>query len=48
MPSAAMEVSKSAPWAIYGASLIACMYVMPGGAASLIARGRKLIIDRFR
>jgi branched-chain amino acid transport system permease protein len=38
MPSAALEISKAAPWAIYGASLILCMYVMPGGAASLLQR----------
>jgi branched-chain amino acid transport system permease protein len=38
MPSAAHELSKAAPWAIYGASLILCMYVMPGGAAGLLQR----------
>jgi branched-chain amino acid transport system permease protein len=36
MPSAALQISKAAPWAIYGASLILCMYVMPGGAAGLL------------
>jgi len=36
MPNAALQISKAAPWAIYGASLILCMYVMPGGAAGLL------------
>jgi len=36
MPNAALQISKAAPWAIYGASLILCMYVMPGGAARLL------------
>jgi branched-chain amino acid transport system permease protein len=47
MPSAALEISKSAPWAIYGLSLIVCMYLMPGGMASLIERIWQRVIRRF-
>ncbi len=36
MPSAALEISKAAPWAVYGASLILCMFVMPRGAVGLL------------
>jgi branched-chain amino acid transport system permease protein len=38
VPHVAEEVSKSAPWAIYGIFLIVLMYVMPTGAAGLIDR----------
>ncbi|RPH44177.1 MAG: branched-chain amino acid ABC transporter permease [Burkholderiales bacterium] len=44
VPHVAEEVSKSAPWAIYGIFLIVLMYVMPTGAAGLIDR----VIGRFR
>jgi branched-chain amino acid transport system permease protein len=44
VPNVADEISKSAPWAIYGVFLIALMYVMPTGAAGLIDR----IIARLR
>jgi branched-chain amino acid transport system permease protein len=36
MPNAALQISKAAPWAVYGASLILCMYVMPRGAVGLL------------
>ncbi len=39
VPNIADQISKSAPWAIYGVFLIVFMYVMPGGVAGL---GRKL------
>lgn len=43
MPSAAHEISKAAPWAVYGASLILCMHLMPGGAVGLLQKiGRRL------
>jgi branched-chain amino acid transport system permease protein len=38
VPHVAEEVSKSAPWAIYGVFLIVLMYVMPSGAAGLLDR----------
>jgi branched-chain amino acid transport system permease protein len=44
VPNVADEISKSAPWAIYGIFLIVLMYVMPTGAAGLIDR----IIARLR
>jgi branched-chain amino acid transport system permease protein len=31
VPNIADEISKSAPWAVYGAILIALIYVAPGG-----------------
>lgn len=39
VPNLADQISKSAPWAIYGVFLIVFMYVMPGGVAGL---GRKI------
>jgi branched-chain amino acid transport system permease protein len=33
VPNIADNISKSVPWAIYGAFLIACVYVMPSGVA---------------
>jgi branched-chain amino acid transport system permease protein len=30
------QISKAAPWAIYGVFLIAFMYVMPTGVAGLV------------
>ena len=36
VPNIADEISKSAPWAIYGVFLIVFMYVMPGGVAGLV------------
>ncbi|MEI7444950.1 MAG: branched-chain amino acid ABC transporter permease [Burkholderiales bacterium] len=44
VPHWAEDISKSAPWAIYGVFLIVLMYVMPTGVAGLIDR----IIGRFR
>lgn len=35
MPNLAEKVSKAAPWAIYGVSLILFMYLMPNGVAGL-------------
>jgi branched-chain amino acid transport system permease protein len=35
VPNIADQISKSAPWAIYGVFLIVFMYVMPGGVAGL-------------
>ena len=36
IPNFAEEISKAAPWAIYGILLILFMYVMPSGAAGLV------------
>lgn len=36
VPNVADEISKAAPWAIYGVFLIACMYAMPGGIAQVV------------
>lgn len=36
VPNIADEVSKSAPWAIYGAVLIILMYLMPSGVMGLL------------
>ncbi|WP_394840127.1 branched-chain amino acid ABC transporter permease [Pendulispora rubella] len=38
VPNMADEVSKAAPWAIYGIVLIGCALVMPRGIAGLIER----------
>ena len=38
VPNVADQISKAAPWAIYGLFLIAFMYVMPSGVAGLIRR----------
>ncbi len=35
VPNIAEEISKAAPWAIYGVILISLMYLMPRGAAGL-------------
>jgi branched-chain amino acid transport system permease protein len=37
VPNVADEISKAAPWAIYGIVLIAFMYVMPTGVAGFIS-----------
>ena len=36
IPNVADQISKAAPWAIYGVFLIVFMYVMPSGVAGLI------------
>ena len=42
IPNIAAQISKAAPWAIYGVVLIAFMYAMPSGVAGLlrVARAR--------
>ena len=44
VPNIADEISKSAPWAIYGIFLILLMYLMPTGVAGLISK----IVSRLR
>ena len=47
VPTYADQISKAAPWAIYGALLILCMYLMPSGVAGLFRLiGRRLIPQR--
>ncbi len=36
VPNVADHLSKSAPWAVYGAFLIAFMYLMPTGVAGAL------------
>jgi branched-chain amino acid transport system permease protein len=39
VPNWAQDISKAAPWAIYGVFLIVFMYVMPHGIAGALRRG---------
>jgi branched-chain amino acid transport system permease protein len=41
VPNVADQISKAAPWAIYGIFLIAFMYLLPGGIAGLIKALRR-------
>jgi branched-chain amino acid transport system permease protein len=43
VPNWAQDISKAAPWAIYGVFLIVFMYVMPRG----IAGGLRLALARI-
>jgi branched-chain amino acid transport system permease protein len=43
IPNVADDISKAAPWAIYGVFLIGFMYLMPGGVAGAI----RLLRHRF-
>jgi branched-chain amino acid transport system permease protein len=36
VPDVASKVSKAAPWALYGACLIACVYLMPTGIHGVV------------
>ena len=44
IPNVADQISKAAPWAIYGVFLIVFMYVMPGGVAGLT----RILFGRFQ
>ncbi|WP_431274151.1 branched-chain amino acid ABC transporter permease [Variovorax ureilyticus] len=44
IPNVADQISKAAPWAIYGVFLIAFMYVMPTGVAGMV----QIAIGRLR
>ncbi|MDQ6628495.1 MAG: branched-chain amino acid ABC transporter permease [Pseudomonadota bacterium] len=49
IPNLADQISKAAPWAIYGVILIAFMYVMPSGVAGFVRIVRtKLFTGRRR
>ncbi len=41
VPNVADQISKSAPWAVYGAILIALIYVAPGGVMGVIHKLKK-------
>lgn len=41
IPNVADQISKSAPWAVYGAILIALIYVAPGGVMGLLRKLKK-------
>lgn len=45
VPALAGRISSAAPWAIYGALLIVCMFLMPSGAAGLVRRFARPIDD---
>ena len=44
VPNIADQISKAAPWAIYGVFLIVFMYVMPSGVAGFI----RIVVGRLR
>jgi branched-chain amino acid transport system permease protein len=46
VPSLAEKVSKAAPWAAYGAVLIGCMFLLPGGVMGLLRRARGALLAR--
>jgi branched-chain amino acid transport system permease protein len=46
IPNIADEISKAAPWAIYGIVLIAFMYVMPTGVAGFVRLVRARLMRR--
>ncbi len=46
IPNVADEISKAAPWAIYGVVLIAFMYVMPTGVAGFVRLMRARLARR--
>jgi branched-chain amino acid transport system permease protein len=46
VPNVADQISKAAPWAIYGIFLIGFMYLMPGGVAGLVRMVRARFFSR--
>jgi branched-chain amino acid transport system permease protein len=46
IPNFADQISKAAPWAIYGVFLIGFMYLMPSGVAGLVRRIRLFVSQR--
>ena len=44
VPNVADQISKAAPWAIWGVSLIVFMYVMPTGVAGFV----RIVVGRLR
>lgn len=48
LPNWADEISKSAPWAIYGVILLGLVYLMPGGVAWMLPRAWQWVARRIR
>ena len=46
IPNVADQISKAAPWAIYGIFLIGFMYVMPSGVAGALAVARRRFLKK--
>ena len=46
IPNIADQISRAAPWAIYGAFLIGFMYLMPAGVAGLVRMARARLARR--
>jgi branched-chain amino acid transport system permease protein len=47
VPTLAENVSKAIPWTVYGALLIAVVFIAPDGVAGLCAKGRALVCGWF-
>jgi branched-chain amino acid transport system permease protein len=48
VPDFASEISKSAPWAVYGAALIVFMFLLPRGMAGLLMDVQSVVRPRLR
>ena len=48
VPNVADQISKAAPWAIYGIFLIGFVYLMPTGVAGLVRSTRGIVRARLR
>lgn len=46
IPNIADQISRAAPWAIYGVFLIGFMYLMPAGVAGLVRAARRRLARR--
>ena len=46
VPNFADQISKSAPWAIYGVFLIAFMYLMPTGVSGLLRKAGAMFVSK--
>ena len=46
VPPFADQISKAAPWAVYGVLLIFCVYVMPGGVVGLLRLIHRFVLKR--
>lgn len=47
VPDLASEISKSAAWAIYGATLVLCMYLFPKGIVGIFGAIATAVASRF-
>jgi branched-chain amino acid transport system permease protein len=48
VPNVANQISKAAPWAIYGVFLIGFMYLMPGGIVAFLRIAGDRVLRRIR